>query len=220
MIEEIVPEGVASAESFGDVAEATLYPQEREALGRTGEPRRLEFATVRHCARDALGRLGLPPAPLVPGVRGAPQWPAGVVGSMTHCAGYRAAAVTHRSGIRTLGIDAEPHEPLMEGLLRYIALPEERERHTELVSQYPDVHWDRLLFCAKEAVYKAWFPVTQRWLSFHDAQVSPLPDGTFRARILAERPPGQPPQPEAFEGRWLARDGLLLACATDPRPLC
>ncbi|MFJ5847151.1 4'-phosphopantetheinyl transferase [Streptomyces sp. NPDC092903] len=220
MIDEIVPAGVAAAECFGDVPEATLYPRERAALGRVGEPRLLEFATVRHCARDALRKLGLPPAPLVPGERGAPQWPAGVVGSMTHCAGYRAAVVTHRSGIRTLGIDAEPHEPLMEGLLRHIALPEERERHIELAGRYPDVHWDRLLFCAKEAVYKAWFPVTRRWLSFHDAQVSPRPDGTFRARILAERPPGQPSPPEAFEGRWLARDGLLLACATDPRPLC
>ncbi|SCD59121.1 4'-phosphopantetheinyl transferase EntD (siderophore biosynthesis) [Streptomyces sp. Termitarium-T10T-6] len=219
MIDEIVPVGAASAECFGDVPEATLYPEERAALGKAGEARRLEFTTVRHCARRALGRLGLPPTPLLPGMRGAPRWPDGVAGSMTHCAGYRAAAVAHCSDVRALGIDAEPHEPLAEGLLDYIAVPDERGPVSRLVTQHPEVHWDRLLFCAKEAVYKAWFPVTQRWLSFHDAEVSLSPDGSFRARILAAPPAGQPVPPGGFEGRWLARNGFLLACATDPRPV-
>ncbi|MFG2713671.1 4'-phosphopantetheinyl transferase [Streptomyces goshikiensis] len=217
MINEILPAAVAAAECFGDAPEAALYPEERAALGETGEARRREFTTVRHCARRALGGLGLPPAPLLPGVRGAPRWPDGVVGSMTHCAGYRAAAVAHGSGMRTLGIDAEPHEPLMEGLLDYIGLPEERARLAGLARQYPDVHWDRLLFCAKEAIYKAWFPVTQRWLGFDGAQVSLLPDGTFHARILVAHPPEQPAAPGAFEGRWLARNGLLLACVAEPQ---
>ncbi|MEV6684116.1 4'-phosphopantetheinyl transferase superfamily protein [Streptomyces sp. NPDC051130] len=215
MIESILPAAVAAAECFGDAPGATLYPEERAALGETGEARRLEFTTVRHCARRALGALGLPPAPLLPGVRGAPRWPSGVVGSMTHCKGYRAAAVALRSGIRTLGVDAEPHKPLMEGMLEHIALPGERSCLAELVREHPDVCWDRLLFCAKEAVYKAWFPLTQLWLGFDGARVILSPDGTFHARILAPLPP-TPAPPMVFEGRWLADHRLLLACAIEP----
>ncbi|TPQ20638.1 4'-phosphopantetheinyl transferase superfamily protein [Streptomyces sporangiiformans] len=79
---------------------------------------------------------------------------------MTHCAGYRAEAAAHRSDLRTLGIDAEPHAPLPDGVLEFIALPEESSHVARLARHSPEVHWDRLLFCAKEAVCKAWFPAT------------------------------------------------------------
>ncbi|WP_158717200.1 4'-phosphopantetheinyl transferase family protein [Streptomyces sp. NRRL F-4474] len=73
--------------------------------------RRREFATVRRCARQSLAALGIPPMPLLPGERGAPLWPRGTVGSMTHCLGYRAAAAARADEITALGIDAEPHQP-------------------------------------------------------------------------------------------------------------
>ncbi|MGX1852826.1 4'-phosphopantetheinyl transferase family protein [Streptomyces sp. NPDC055299] len=213
MIDEMFPGAVAAVESFGDPADARLFPGERAALVGAGEARRREFTTVRHCARRALGVLGLPPVPLLPGVRGAPRWPDGVVGSMTHCAGYRAAAVARRSQVLTLGIDAEPHEPLPDGVLRHIGLPEERARLAGLARREPGVHWDRLLFCAKEAVYKAWFPVTGSWLGFDGALVSLLPDGTLRAHVLAAPPPERAGAPREFAGRWLVGSGLVLACA-------
>ncbi|PZS40918.1 MAG: 4'-phosphopantetheinyl transferase, partial [Pseudonocardiales bacterium] len=93
MIEKILPDGVASVEAFRDPPDAVLYPGEAELITRAVDKRRREFRTVRHCARQALRQLGLPPAPVLRGERGEPKWPAGVVGSMTHCAGYRAAAV-------------------------------------------------------------------------------------------------------------------------------
>lgn len=74
--------------------------------------RQREFATARSCARTALARLGVPPVPVLASPRGAPRWPAGVVGSITHCDGYRAAAVAYTRDVVSLGIDAEPDEPL------------------------------------------------------------------------------------------------------------
>lgn len=216
MIDEILPAAVMSAESFGDEPDAWLFPEERTALGEVGEARRREYTTVRHCARRALDGLGLAPAPLVAGERGAPRWPAGVVGSMTHCAGYRAAATARRSDVRTLGIDAEPHGPLPGGVLEYIALPREAAEVARLARHHPEVHWDRLLFCAKEAVYKAWFPATRSWLGFDGAVISPAPDGTLHARVLTPAPSQQEPAPREFTGRWLVRDGLLLACVVSP----
>lgn len=215
MIDDILPAAVTSAESFADDPDAWLFPEESAALGEVGGARRREYTTVRHCARQALGGLGLAPAPLLPGVRGAPQWPDGVVGSMTHCAGYRAAATAHRSDVRTLGIDAEPHAPLPRGVLEFIALPEESSRVARLARHTPEVHWDRLLFCAKEAVYKAWFPATHSWLGFDGASISLSSDGTFHSRILAPLPQ-QVTAPREFDGRWLVRDGLLLACVVCP----
>ncbi|MET9580733.1 4'-phosphopantetheinyl transferase superfamily protein [Streptomyces massasporeus] len=215
VIDEILPAAVSGGESFGDAADGWLFPEENAALGQVGEARRREYTTVRHCARRALGGLGIAPAPLAPGAGGAPRWPEGVVGSMTHCAGYRAAVAARRSDVRTLGIDAEPHAPLPEGVLGFIALPEELSQVAHFTRRCPEVHWDRLLFCAKEAVYKAWFPVTHTWLGFDGAVISPAPEGTFHARVLAQEAQ-QGRVPSEFAGRWMVRNGLVLASALLP----
>ena len=210
VIGEILPPAVAVGEAFSDDPAATLFPVEEEAIARAVAKRRREFTTGRACARVALARLGLPPAPIPRGERGDPQWPAGVVGSITHCAGYRAGAVAWRRDVRALGLDAEPHGPLPDGVLNVVAGPEEQARLTELASAHPGVHWDRLLFSAKESVYKAWFPVTGQWLGFGDAAVDLSPSGAapgqgrFTARILL----GDAPI-DYFEGRWLVSHGLL-----------
>jgi 4'-phosphopantetheinyl transferase EntD len=200
MIELILPPGVVAVEAFEDQPDAVLFPEEEAVISRAVAKRRREFATVRACARAALAQLGRPPAPILPGPRGAPGWPPGVVGSMTHCDGYRACALALSSAVRAIGLDAEPDQPLPTGVLGLVALDQERAM---LAALPPGPCWDRLLFCAKEAIYKAWYPLTERWLDFAEAAVTLLPDGTFTARLLVPAPvPG-------FAGRWLARDGLV-----------
>jgi 4'-phosphopantetheinyl transferase EntD len=211
VIEEILPAGTASAEAFGDPASMSLFPEEEALISRAVDKRRREFATARLCARRALAELGVPPAPILPGERGAPQWPAGIVGSMTHCDGYRAAAVARGDVIGTIGIDAEPHAPLPDGVLGQIALASEVALLAALGRTHPTVHWDRLLFSAKESVYKAWFPLTRKWLGFEDADVILRPDGTFSASLLpASASGGEGPVPTGFDGRWLTRHGLAI----------
>ena len=92
---------------------------------------------------------------------------------MTHCAGYRAAAVARSGDLAAVGIDAEPHAPLPPDVLELVARPEERVELTALEEARPDLHWDRILFSAKEAVFKAWFPLTRRWLDFTDVGTVP-----------------------------------------------
>lgn len=221
MIAEILPAKVAAAERWDDPPEARLLPEEEPVIARAVAKRRREFTTVRHCARLALAQLGLPPAPVLPGERGAPDWPAGVVGSMTHCAGYRAAAVAHAADVLSLGIDAEPHGPLPDGVEQAITLPQERDHLRQLAAAHPRTHWDRLLFCAKEAVYKTWFPLARRWLGFEDARVAIDPvDGTFTAHLLVPGPILASGELTLLTGRWLARNGLLLtAIALTPPTL-
>ena len=217
MIEEILPSEVAAAEAFDDAAPAVLFPAEEAAMARAVPRRRTEFATGRACARAALAKLGLPPSPIVPGPRGAPQWPAGVAGSITHCAGYRASAVARLTDVASLGLDAEPNGPLPDGVLERIAVAQERAWLPGLAAAVPGVSWDRLLFCAKESVYKAWFPLTRRWLGFEQAAITVDPQaGTFTAELLepAEALDGR--RLAGFAGRWMARDGLVLTAITVP----
>ncbi|GAA2398619.1 4'-phosphopantetheinyl transferase [Streptomyces glaucosporus] len=214
MIRPILPARVAVAETFADVP-CRLLPEERAALGDVAEGRRREFATVRHCARRAMGGLGLPPLPLPPGAGGAPRWPDGVVGSMTHCRGYRAAAVARREDARAVGIDAEPHRPLREGVLERISLPGERERLAGL-ERSAEVCWDLLLFCAKEAVYKAWYPLTGVRLAFGDVEVLlAARTGTFRAHVVGDGARGVA-GPVAFGGRWTVSGDLAAAAVVVP----
>ncbi len=222
MIERILPDAVACAETFDDPSDAVLYPQEEAVISRAVEKRRREFRTVRHCARLAMRELGLPPAPVLPGEHREPLWPPGVVGSMTHCAGYRAAAVARSRDLLTIGIDAEPHEPLPPDVLDAIALTEEQAQITKLAAAHRAPHWDRVLFCAKESVYKAWFPLAQRWLGFSDAVITINPvmvdpaEGTFTARLLAAGPTIAGQAVTGFDGRWLIGDSLVVTTIAVP----
>ncbi len=211
MIQEILPAGVIAVEARHDSPDAKLFPAEELALGQAVEKRRREFTTARMCARAALQELGFPPAPILTGERGEPQWPAGVVGSITHCDGYRACAVARSNEVVTIGIDAERNAALPHNLLGDIATPEELPWLRRLELQSPEVRWDRLLFSAKESVYKAWFPLAKRWLGFEDAVIVFDPSaGTFTARLLVSGPPMADGPLRGFSGRWMVRDGIIV----------
>jgi 4'-phosphopantetheinyl transferase EntD len=217
MIEQILPAGAACAEAFTDPPGVVLFPEEQALVAGAAVKRRLEFTTARHCARRALDALGVPAAPLLPGERGAPRWPDGVVGSITHCPGYRAAAVARASQLLALGLDAEPDAPLPDGVLPRVTIPSERARLRALTAAAPGTSWDRLLFSAKEATYKAWYPLTGRWLGFEDADVTVDPaGGTFQVRLLVPGPVVDGTPLTAFRGRWLAEGGLLVAVVAVP----
>lgn len=211
MLERILPAGVAVVATHEDI-DAPLHPEEEAVVARAVEKRRREFVTVRACAREAMAQLGRPPQAIPSGPRGEPLWPAGIVGSITHCDGYRAAALARAEDLMTLGVDAEPNRPLPDGLLGDIALPEEREQLRDLAREAPGVHWDRLLFSIKESIYKAWFPLAERWLGFEDAAVEiDRPGGSFSARLLVPGPVLQGGELGGFRGRWLVEGGLVLA---------
>lgn len=210
MIEEILPACVIAVEAWHDCADAELFPEEEALVGRAVEKRRREFTTARMCARTALRQLGQPAASILTGERGEPLWPAGVVGSITHCDGYRACAVARSSEMVTIGIDAEPNAALPDGLLGDIARPEELPALRRLEAELPRVHWDRLLFSAKESVYKAWFPLAERWLGFEDAVLEIDPDaGTFEARLLVPGPSLADAPLRGFAGRFRVDKGIV-----------
>lgn len=211
MLAALLPSAVTSAEVFGDECDnGELLPQEAALVAGASDKRRREYTAARVCARLALARAGFRPAPILPGPTGAPRWPSGVVGSITHCDGYRAAAVARSDAFAAIGIDAEPHAPLPDGVLARVASESERAALARLAAQAPEFCWDRMLFSAKEAVFKAWSPATGRWLGFTDAELELGRDGRFTARLLVGGPLA------TYHGLWAVSRGVLVTAVTVP----
>ena len=209
MIESILPASVTSVESYTDADD--LFPEEAALVARAVEKRRLEFATARWCAHKALADLGYPATPILHGPKNEPLWPDGVIGALTHCDGYRAAAVARTGELAAIGIDAEPHRELPAGVLETVARPEEIPALAALASQHPKTHWDKLMFSAKESVYKAWFPLARRWLDFQDATLRFDPaERTFVAELHQVGPVVGGAPLTRMRGRFVV-EGELLA---------
>jgi 4'-phosphopantetheinyl transferase EntD len=219
LLSSVLPDSVVAVACGSDDDAGPLHPSEEPAVERAVASRRAEFTTARTCAREALAALGAPAEAVPVGEKRAPVWPDGVVGSITHTRGFRGAAVAWRSVVRSVGIDAEVHDALPRGVLDAVSSPDERSALSALSASRPDVAWDRLLFSAKESVYKTWFPLTGRWLGFEDAELVPAVDGTFRARLLVEGPTVDGVVVSSFEGRWAVDGGILVtAVALPARP--
>jgi 4'-phosphopantetheinyl transferase EntD len=214
VIERLVPDTVVVASTREDLLEVELFAEEERSLGRAVEKRRREFATARDCARRALQGLGIAPVAIRTGERGEPLWPSGVVGSITHCSGYRACAVAKAGDVSAVGIDAEVHEPLPDGVLEQVAFGRELAM---VADRAAGVCLDRLLFSAKEAIYKAWFPLAERWLGFEDVELAiDVDGGTFRAGLLIPGPMVDGTRLTEFRGRWRVDDGIVAAAAIVP----
>jgi 4'-phosphopantetheinyl transferase EntD len=217
MIELLLPDGVVAVEAFEDLPGEMVFPGEEDLVANAVEGRRREFVTARRCARQALAELGHAPAAILSGPKREPQWPAGVVGSITHTAGFRAAAVALRSIFASIGIDSEQNGPLPNGIEESITVAGEPEMLAALDSAFPRTQWSRLLFSAKESIYKAWYPLTSRWLGFEDARLTIDPAGTFAAQLLIDgaRTDGGPPLTE-LRGRFLVAHGLIATAVAVP----
>jgi 4'-phosphopantetheinyl transferase EntD len=214
LIGRILPSAALAAESFGDLPPAGqgLFPAEVRAVGTAGPSRQAEFTAGRRCARTALAALGVPAAAIMPGPAGEPGWPVGVTGSITHCPGYRASAVARTRDLATIGIDAELDEELPAHLIGAVATAWEQAWIRAQTAAGPPVRWARLVFSAKEAAAKAWYPLSGRWPDLAELTVAATPAGGLSVRLTG----AAAPLPATLTGRWLARDGLILTVVAGP----
>jgi 4'-phosphopantetheinyl transferase EntD len=216
VIEALLPSNAIVVEKHELVSGFELHADELSALGEANTKRREEFTTARACAREALERTGFPNTAVPAGPKGEPVWPEGILGSITHCEGLYACALAHSGGTVAIGIDTEINQPLPDGVLQDVADSREAGRMNSLGQMLPAVSWDRLLFSAKESVYKAWFPLANAWLGFEDAVVSIDPtEHTFRARLLVEGPTIDGTPVRGFKGRWDATEEFIATAVSE-----
>jgi 4'-phosphopantetheinyl transferase EntD len=166
----LFPMAVQAAELRGAGDPEQLLPREREGKERWAEKRVREFAAGRACARLALQRLGYPSMPLMSLPDRRADWPAGVTGSITHCAGLACAVVAPVRLARSLGLDVEVVDAVDEHLWPRVLNAAERV-WLQSCPQGEQRMWATVIFSAKEAFYKCQYPVTARWLEFEEAQV-------------------------------------------------
>ncbi len=200
-----------------DAPQSVLLPEERAAIMGAAPLRIAEYASVRACARRALGRLGYPAGPIVPGKYREPQWPQGIVGSLTHCEGYRAAAVARKSEVLAIGIDAELNKPLPEGVTEMVTVGAESQMLAHLFEIEPTIAWDRLLFSAKESIYKAWFPLSGIWLDFKECELTiHVPSRTFIGKVLIPGVKTDAGILVGFNGTWTIYHRWIVTAVWDP----
>ena len=145
--------------------EDALLPVERAGRERATLKTRRQSGAARIVARSLLAQLGWPDAALPRLSNGAPRWPDGITGSLAHDKRIAVAVAMPSSGSSYVGIDVEPVEPLPPGVMEVISTPGERRRYSSRTLQ------SRILFCAKEAVYKAFNSKTGERLGFQDITI-------------------------------------------------
>lgn len=181
--------------------DAALWDEEAAAVARAVPKRRTEFAAGRSAARAAMAEIGFAPAAIPQGRDRAPIWPVGLSGSIAHCDTCCVSVVALQEHYAVLGVDVEPATPLAPDLVAVICTPAERA----WLAGEPDPNLAaKMIFSAKEAVYKAQYPLTGKVIGF-DAVTLDMTDDTFH--VVGD------PTLANLKGAILIEGGLILSLA-------
>lgn len=173
-----------------------------------------EFGAGRAAARAAMEALGHVPRPVLQGEDRAPVWPPGLTGSITHSARDCLAVVTDSPDIAALGLDLEPSVPMEPALWPEICTPDEMLWLAGLGPSQRG-HFAKLIFCAKEAVYKAQYQISRTMLGFQDVGLDmDLQAGRFSATIRHEV--SGIPTGTRIGGRFVILSGNFVAAVELP----
>jgi 4'-phosphopantetheinyl transferase EntD len=209
-LQSLFPHASFVAADVPRLADDELYPEEQAHIRGAVASRRAEFATARLCARRGLAALGVAPAPLVPAGDRAPTWPEGIVGSISHTRGYCAVVLGRSPPLRSIGLDVEVVRELEAGVVDLILTEHERSwlRSAAREASRSESEEALLFFGAKEAFYKCQYPLTHRFLEFHDVELDGPPrDGRFSVTV---RKPDWPEVVARLEGRFAFDDDRVL----------
>jgi 4'-phosphopantetheinyl transferase EntD len=211
--------GVVAAELLGPGEPASLLPEEAKIIGGCAPKRAQDFAAGRQCARLAMVSLGVHSVPLLSAADRVPLWPVSLVGSITHTAGFCAAAVARRADCLALGLDSEVVDDVNSELWSQITTPAE----LKLLTSLPPGEAQRMaaiIFAGKEAFYKCQYSLTRAWLDFDDVLLSTdewaASEGKFAVRTQRSfgAEPGMPLPSIGrfkFHDQWISAGVALVA---------
>jgi 4'-phosphopantetheinyl transferase EntD len=214
-LNRLFPTNVALVIAEESMWQTPLRDEEEALIEGAAEKRQREFRAGRHAAHAALARLNAPDLPLLRGERREPLWPAGFTGSIAHCRDLCVAVCTKREEIEGLGIDVEPLEPLPQGVDRFI----HTEAEAAFIANNPGTHPERLIFSAKESLYKCYYPLLQRYFGFQSVTLTFDMQRQRYHFTPTERSEISFPA-SRFEGRFAIGDNhLATACFLLKKPL-
>ena len=199
LMARILAPGLFGAEMEDVGQELGLFPAEEMLTGGWGQKRRRDFALGRACARSALSKLGQDRVAIGRDKNGAPLWPEGVVGSITHTTGYAAALVARLGQFSGVGVDAERVGGVTQNLWPRLFDAEECDHLIGLEAE-DRTRMATLFFSAKEASHKAWG--IKSALVFREIHIALTGDG-----FVAKR------EAENLQGRYAVAGDLLVTAA-------
>ena len=150
-----------------------LHPAEENYFSQLSSVSRKEhYRSGRICAGEVLSKLGTLGQPVLrdPQTR-EPLWPEGISGAITHSGKWAAAAAGKTSDVSGIGIDLEDLERQVDSRIsRHVCIPEEQKWLQECGEECLEQNL-KIIFSAKESIFKAFFPYTRTYLHFHDARI-------------------------------------------------
>jgi len=210
LLQPLFPAGVHSVFSANPPQDFPLYPDEQRTTARMAPQRYRDFCHGRACGRLALEHLGWPDCPIPVGEHREPVWPDGVVGSLSHTGHCAAAVVAPAARIWAVGIDLEPWEPLPAEILTRICRPEEIHRLRS--GEAPDHHQAKIIFSAKESLYKCLWPHLRTFISFHEMEIMLAGEKqSWTAKSHTDKCASD--LIRRLQGRYRVTDGLIVSSA-------
>ncbi len=162
--DNLFPPNVRLVLASEEMWQTPLCAEEESLIEGTILKRQREFRAGRNAAHEALRQLAAPSGPLLRGSRREPVWPAGYIGTISHCRDLCVAACATDEVIAGLGVDVEPLSPLPAGVERYI--------HTAVERGLKEAVPERLIFSAKESLYKCYYPLLNRFFGFQSVSLT------------------------------------------------
>ncbi len=140
--------------------------------------RKIQFLAGRHCAKKALADAALPSCVDI-GQNSdlTPKWPTDIVGSITHTSSFVAAVVAPRSQFGSIGLNSEKIFSQVTARNLWQVVLTKREIASfewKYKRNFSPETYVSLIFSAKEAVYKCFYPVKRFRLHYQDIMIEPL----------------------------------------------
>jgi 4'-phosphopantetheinyl transferase EntD len=170
LLKGIFPDRVATAELRVFRGGVHIAEEDAACIPRANSKRRDEFVAGRLCAAAALASLGIQSSRVGRDAGGAPIWPPGSLGSISHTDDIAAAVAARCDQYHAAGLDIERVGAVEPPLWPMVFCEAET---VQLQAVDPDARKTlaTALFAAKEAFYKAQWPITREWLDFLDVEI-------------------------------------------------
>ncbi|MCP5074588.1 MAG: 4'-phosphopantetheinyl transferase superfamily protein [Rhodobacteraceae bacterium] len=204
----MLPAEVAVASADPRLSYAGLHRDETPVLATMIAKRKREYIAGRVAAHEALAAIGVFARPVVAGQDRSPQWPNDTVGSISHSTTHCIAVAARKGAIRSLGIDVEPQAELDSNVVAEVCTNDE----INWLSRYPigergDL--TRVIFSAKESVFKAQYPLTGCLFGFMGLRID-LDQENSRFKATFTDQFGEFHKGELVFGRVFCGHGLVL----------
>lgn len=166
-LKQLYPAAVAVTTATPEMWSTPVLPEEEIYIKQSVEKRRREFRAGRHCAHLALSTLGMEIQPVTITAARLPNWPDGVIGSISHCRDACVAVASKDPCHIGIGIDIEPTGMLNPGVAERVM----SKRELSFFSDHPELP-DKLAFCAKECLFKCYNPIIGRYFGLKSVELT------------------------------------------------